>query len=263
MTHGGKIPAPARETVCRLLLDPPGPGAWNMAVDEMLLERATAGGGCCWRFYAWEAPTLSLGYFQATEDRVRHPASQHCPMVRRPSGGGALVHDRELTYCFVAPVDHPLAARRHQLYATIHETLIEALAHFGMEARLVKEQAPLPSRSHPLPFLCFQRRAAGDVLLDQIKIAGSAQRRLRGAVLQHGSVLFERSAAAPELPGMAETKKSLSRETLTRVWQNVLAARFGWRWSVEPLAEDERQRARQGVREKYGRASWNLSRGRS
>ena len=81
-----------------LLLDPPASGAWNMAVDEVLWRWSAAAGRCCWRFYRWEEPTLSLGYFQSYDDRARHAASQGCPVVRRPSGGGAIVHDKEKGY---------------------------------------------------------------------------------------------------------------------------------------------------------------------
>src|SRR5581483_5910324 len=84
--------------LCRLLIDPPAAGAWNMSVDEMLLERTSAEGGFQLRFYQWNEPTLSLGYFQAVQDRAGHEASRGCALVRRLSGGGAILHDRELTH---------------------------------------------------------------------------------------------------------------------------------------------------------------------
>ncbi len=80
-----------------LLLDPPAPGAWNMAVDEALLEDAALERRCWLRFYRWQEPTLSLGYFQSYADRRQHPASSGCPAVRRTSGGGAILHDAEVT----------------------------------------------------------------------------------------------------------------------------------------------------------------------
>ncbi len=92
---------------CRLLIDPPGAGAWNMAVDEMLLEWSAAQGGCCLRLYGWREATLSLGYFQEYADRAGHGPSRNCPVVRRLTGGGAIVHDAELTYSLVVPGGHP------------------------------------------------------------------------------------------------------------------------------------------------------------
>ena len=187
---------------CRLFIDPPASGAWNMAVDETLLESAADGGGFSLRFYRWQEPTLSLGYFQQYDDRWQHAASLNCPAVRRATGGGAILHDREITYSIAVPPGHRLAVKHIALYETIHAALIDVLAGYGIHASLCQAKAGKCGRSQP--FLCFQRRSPGDVLLSDVKIAGSAQRRCRGAVLQHGSVLLARSPAAPELPGLAE-----------------------------------------------------------
>ena len=119
---------------CRLLIDPPGAGAWNMAVDEMLLEWSAAQGGCCLRLYRWQEATLSLGYFQEYQDRGGHGPSRNCPVVRRLTGGGAIVHDAELTYSLVVPAGHPLAARRDALYQAAHGALVETLAALGIAA---------------------------------------------------------------------------------------------------------------------------------
>src|SRR5688500_9559950 len=88
----------------RVITDPPASGAWNMAVDEALLESAATGSVATLRFYEWHEPTLSLGYFQPAADREQHAASRACPLVRRASGGGAIVHDRELTYSLAWPL---------------------------------------------------------------------------------------------------------------------------------------------------------------
>ena len=126
-------------TSCHLLIDPPADGAWNMAVDEVLLKAAAAG-RCCFRFYRWQVPTLSLGYFQAIDDRRRHVASFGCPVVRRSSGGGAIVHDRELTYSVALPGEHPLAMGRMLLYQAVHQTLIEVLAAAGIQAEIYQRR---------------------------------------------------------------------------------------------------------------------------
>ena len=76
-----------------LIIDPPASGAWNMAVDEALLIDAADSGIATLRFYQWDVPTLSLGYFQAYDDRHQHAASGDCVCVRRQTGGGAIVHD--------------------------------------------------------------------------------------------------------------------------------------------------------------------------
>ena len=87
----------------RLILDEPSSGAWNMGVDEALREWAETAGGLGLRFYQWAPATLSLGYFQTHRSRALHAGSAQLPLVRRASGGGAIVHDRELTYSLVGP----------------------------------------------------------------------------------------------------------------------------------------------------------------
>jgi lipoate-protein ligase A len=232
-----------------------------MAVDEWLMEWSAATGAWGWRMYAWQQPTLSLGYFQAYEDRRRHAASLGCPVVRRMSGGGAIVHDAELTYSFVVPRRHPLALRRGVLYRAVHATLIEALSRHGIAACLCGEgDSTSPGES---PFLCFLRRAPGDVLLGSKKIAGSAQRRSAGAVLQHGSVLVARSPAAPEIEGLKElAKKPLGHSSVRETWLGALCARLGLRWRDQPLSCSERGRVAELVEAKYAGEAWTLRRGR-
>jgi len=202
-------------TACRLIIDPPASGAWNMAVDELLLATAADEGIATLRFYQWSVPTLSLGYFQRGDDRGRHAASLGCPLVRRQTGGGAIVHDRELTYSLTLPAGHPLAAQADRLYRAVHAAFIAVLrpliADGETRCTLQIHEADSPLRPEEEPFLCFQRRAKADVLLTvpggadwnrQEKILGSAQRRRRGAISQHGSLLLETSRLAAELPGI-------------------------------------------------------------
>jgi lipoate-protein ligase A len=246
---------------CRLLIDAPASGAWNMAVDETLMEWSAATGGCCLRFYRWHEPTLSLGYFQVYEDRNRHPASLDCPAVRRASGGGAILHDVELTYSLVVPRSHRLAQGRLALYEAVHATLIEVLAKWGVKASLCGGEDRKTTGQQP--FLCFQRRAPGDVLVGPTKIAGSAQRRSAGAVLQHGSVLLARSAAAPELEGLKEAQETpIEGDRLVRLWLESLGGRLGLAWQDQPLGEPEIRRAAELMEGKFGANSWTIDRGR-
>lgn len=183
----------------RLIYDAPAAGVWNMAADEMMLETVAATGRPILRFYAWEEPTLSLGYFQALAERETHAASRSCTLVRRSTGGGAILHDDEITYSVAMPLADRWSSQAASLYDVFHGSLVAALAEYGVKATLCE------ATLHPLggePFLCFQRRAKGDVLVEGHKVAGSAQRRRHGAILQHGSVLLGRSSAAPELAGL-------------------------------------------------------------
>ena len=138
---------------CRLLRHAPALGVWNMAVDEMLLEQAQDAEVACLRFYRWSEPTLSLGYFQTYTDRKEHPPSLPCAAVRRLTGGGAILHDAELTYSIVLPGTHPLAAHRDKLYQAIHGCLIEVLKRLGITARLCDAAGKIETARGP--FLCL------------------------------------------------------------------------------------------------------------
>jgi len=243
---------------CRLLIDPPAAGAWNMAVDELLLESA-AEGRASLRFYQWNEATLSLGYFQQFDERKQHAASRCCAAVRRLTGGGAIVHDRELTYSLALPRGHASADDRDRLYSLAHRSLLAALAEKGLRAEVFCPCAQSGRREEE--FLCFQRRTPGDVILGGMKIAGSAQRRRRGAVLQHGSVLLARSSAAPELPGIVELSGiELSPLELIERWQPQLAEAIGLQCADEPLSTEERRRAESLVGLRYGNRTWTEGR---
>ncbi|MEM1061009.1 MAG: lipoate--protein ligase, partial [Planctomycetota bacterium] len=176
-------------------------GEENMARDEALLDAAAQGHAGC-RVYRWSRPTLSLGYFQ--RERPSDPALDPLPAVRRLTGGGAIVHDREWTYAVALPKSHPAAAKPVGIYDDVHAFLIEAFADVGVSL-VRRSDAPL-SDGATEPFLCFSRGderdlLAGDADPPRDKVVGSAQRRRRGAVLQHGSILVAASRYAPDLAG--------------------------------------------------------------
>lgn len=190
---------------CRLLVeDEPRTGVWNMAFDEALLEAASRRGESILRLYRWSEPTLSLGYFQKTVPTDLPQALQSLPRVRRLSGGGAILHHFEWTYSCAIPRTHPLAQRTERLYEVVHGALIRSLSDLQVDARLRGDS------SEAEPFLCFLRGDARDVVVAHQKVAGSAQRRRRGAVLQHGSVLLQRSPFASSVPGLVDIAPHLT-----------------------------------------------------
>jgi lipoate-protein ligase A len=245
-----------------VIVDPPAGGAWNMAVDEALLIEAAENGQAALRFYQWSEPTLSLGYFQRSADRQHHTASLTCPLVRRASGGGAIVHDAELTYSLALPLEDARSAT--ELYCLMHDALIASLSDFGMKARRLSacgRGEVRPSVAGAESFLCFQRRGEGDVVAENTKIAGSAQRRRGRAVLQHGSVLLRRSIAAPELPGVFEmTGRTLTPGHLAKAWIFQLAGQGLALASPTPLESHVHASAHRLVQEKYGTDAWNRRR---
>ncbi len=181
--------------------------------------------------------------------------------MRRLTGGGAILHDAEITYSIVLPGDHPLAVRRDELYQAMHSCLIEALARFGTAARLY--EGGRTETATEKPFLCFQRRSPGDVLLGEHKICGSAQRRRNGAVLQHGSLLWRASLAAPELPGLTDLAAvQISQESLLKSWRDCLARRRGFDWCSDDLDESEVNSAHALAESRYRGDNWTIYRGR-
>lgn len=185
----------------RLLVEPsPCSGSWNMAVDEVLLEASAAQGSSALRIYEWESATVSLGYFQSAEDPSLESRFPGLAKVRRLSGGGAILHHHEVTYSITIADGHPLAVSPGVLYDEVHRRVIALLAKWGVAVNLRGEAIKFAAE----PFLCFSRGDARDIVMGRHKVMGSAQRRRRGAVLQHGSLLLARSEFAPEFPGLAE-----------------------------------------------------------
>ncbi|MBX3411423.1 MAG: lipoate--protein ligase family protein [Pirellulales bacterium] len=247
---------------CRLLVDPPGGAAWNMAVDELLAIGVAEPNelGCALRFYQWEKPTLSLGYFQSLPPDYRDMVERgELALVRRASGGGAILHDRELTYSFVVGIEHPLAADAETLYRHCHAALVTVLARSKVSAELAEHREARPPAEQP--FLCFERRAPGDVVVGPSKIAGSAQRRQRQAILQHGSILLATSLHAPQIPGLREISQFQgSPDSLAHELQKELATQLRLAFEMRPLSSTERATAGALVETRYGNRDWTLAR---
>lgn len=181
----------------------PRSGTWNMALDEALLEAvadSSASPGGFVRMYEWDTATVSLGYFQRMDDFRRSEPLAHLPAVRRLSGGGAILHHHELTYSVALPATHPVARDPVRLYRLLHEVIIHRLAECGFETALRGEDLRSPTEA----FLCFIRGDRHDILCRGRKVVGSAQRRRRGAVLQHGSLILKASPFAPDIPGLLD-----------------------------------------------------------
>ena len=175
-------------------IDGPLPGALNMARDHALTVGLPAGGAVL-RLYRWERPTLSFGRNEPARACYDATAARRLgvDVVRRPTGGRAVLHWRELTYAVVAPVralGGPRAA-----YGWINARLARGLASLGVPAEI----APEPARTSPLDAgPCFRDIAGGEVTATGRKLVGSAQARLADNLLQHGSILIDDDQALLE-----------------------------------------------------------------
>ncbi len=235
-------------------------GAANMAADEAMLHSAADRGVASFRVYSWSEPTLSLGYFQPADVRLADDSIAGLAWVRRATGGATIVHDpaTELTYSLALPAGAEWHPKGESWICRIHRYFREALQTvWGIESHLVVcgEEQKLG------PVLCFRDQTPGDLLLNGQKIAGSAQRKHKGALLQHGSILLRRSPLAPSLPGVAELCGiDIHRDELAIALTRRLHVETGWtlapgHWSDEESAETVRIE-----KEKYVESAWNEKR---
>lgn len=197
----------------RLLLSPADDGARNMAIDHALLERAARTDEAVFRIYGWTRPTLSLGMHEKARLEPDAATGRGVDVVRRPTGGRALLHHREVTYSVSAPAQD---ASLRESYAAINAMLLDALRRLGVPAQKAERRGrPLA----PDGAACFAEPNVGELVVEGRKLVGSAQRRDEHSFLQHGSILLAddqplvadlRGTAPP--PPAATLTQALARE---------------------------------------------------
>jgi lipoate-protein ligase A len=167
-----------------LLLDGDHSPSVNMALDEALLLTAPRRGRPLLRFYGWDRPAVSIGYVQRYD-----AAPEGVEVVRRPTGGGVVYHDHDFTYTVVIPAGHWLTGLdRTRSYDWINRSVQDGLEQCNLKAHLA--DADIPHTVDRLTMVCFQNPTRYDILMDGVKVAGSAQRRLREGLLHQGSIHF-------------------------------------------------------------------------
>lgn len=158
--------------------------AGQMAADRALLDAVTAGGPPTLRLYRWSPPALTLGRFQPESDVDHAACARHgVEVVRRPTGGRALLHGADVTYAVAVP--EPRGADVDTVYRWLAGALIAGLDRVGVTATVARHEGPAGA-------VCMATQQGADLRVGDRKICGSAQVRHRGAVLQHGSVLLDR-----------------------------------------------------------------------
>jgi lipoate-protein ligase A len=262
----------------RLLITPPARGAWNMAADESILEHIGRGESpSTLRLYAWQPPCLSLGHAQPFADvDIQRLSERGWDVVRRPTGGRAILHTDELTYSVIAPTNEPrVAGSILESYNRLARALLQAVKSLGLPVVINEDSKPNHETPNPV---CFEVPSAYEITVHGKKLIGSAQARRKEVVLQHGSlpltgdlrritealVFADESArndAAERLLARATTVQSiLGREVL---WNDTAQA-FVWAFETtldlkleeQLLSESERGRADELVREKYDHSDW-------
>jgi lipoate-protein ligase A len=255
----------------RLLVDEPRDGPTNMAIDEALALGCDQG----WspptvRVYRWALPTVSLGVNQSIEGEVNLSAcrERRIPVVRRPTGGRAVLHHRELTYGLAIPVLPGSRSVLHD-YRWISQCLLLTVQRLGVEATLSRGDHSQGEAGG----VCFLSSARYEVTVNGRKLIGSAQRRLSRALLQHGSLLIDLehtlwSALFPEGRELESRATALSL-LLGRSpgWEELVEAlRAGFESgagvTLEPggLTDKEESVVQELVVKRYGTTEWTLRR---
>ena len=259
-------------------------GPTNMAVDEALLWSVAAGlAPTTLRLYGWEPPAVSLGYFQAVEGQVDRAeiARRGWGLVRRPTGGRAILHHHEVTYSVVIAAS---ALERGDStmgsYRELSRGLELGLQRLGLAAALGETLADPAHRdsAKTLPAVCFAQAGRGDLVAEGRKVVGSAQVRREGTILQHGSVpitldLADQIAVMPGPRDRPESQEGLARaargigELLERPlsFAELSAAlvlgfteAFGVTLEPAPLTAAEAEKASELRATKYATDAWNL-----
>ncbi|RNB58503.1 lipoate--protein ligase family protein [Brevibacillus gelatini] len=171
--------------------------AMNMAVDEAILQMHSEGKvPPTVRFYTWDPATLSIGYFQKAmkEINLEEVKRQGLGFVRRATGGRAVLHDQELTYSVIVSEEHPrMPSGVTEAYKIISLGLLHGFQNLGLEAEMVSlaSEEEKEKYSSPGSSACFDSPSWYELVVEGKKVAGSAQTRQKGVILQHGSILLD------------------------------------------------------------------------
>jgi lipoate-protein ligase A len=266
--------------VWRLVHTAPASGAWNMAVDEAILEGIqNASSPPTLRLYAWEPTCLSLGYAQSINDVDESALASHgWELVRRPTGGRAILHTDELTYSVIAAAGEPrLAGSVLESYQRLSQALLRALELLQVPARGQEKKTANGAKADPNP-VCFEAPSDYEITVEGKKLVGSAQARRKLSVLQHGSLPLhgdiaritqalvypgpdEREAAAQRVRERAATVEGALGRRIA--WEQAAAAfaeGFGESLNIEftsgELSAEEAAAAERWMQEKYAHPDW-------
>jgi len=250
----------------RLIRDGPLPGARNMALDHAFASCAGTTQGVL-RLYGWVRPTVSFGRNEPAAGlySVTAAEARGVDYVRRPSGGRAVLHDREITYSVVAPARALGGAR--VAYRRINAAVAAALQSLGAEVGVSEGEGIMAPDAGP----CFQSPTGGEVVAGGRKLVGSAQARVDGALLQHGSIILsgdqsllgELRDAAADHPPPATLEELVDAVVVDDVVAAVAAhvqAAFGGSWTDGEYGPRELDEADRLESEQYAQESWTWRR---
>ncbi len=264
----------------RLILSDSASGPWNMALDETLLESCAAHvSPTTLRFYSWEPACLSLGYAQPSADVDLVKLNNFgWGLVRRPTGGRAILHIDELTYSVTSSVDEPLVQGSIlESYRRLSQALLAGLELLGIHAQAAPKKTGLASGNKPV---CFESPSDYEITAEGKKIIGSAQARRLNGVLQHGAIPIKgdltRINQILQFSGIDEIDPANERlllhaATLATILVNELSLldvrkafikgfqnTFHLEFIISEPTEKEKSRAEELMKTKYDHKDWTL-----
>jgi len=246
---------PSNHSIWFLLNSGPCPPAFNMALDEALLESVSRRGKPVLRFYGWTEPAATFGYFQRYADVER--ATPLRPLIRRPTGGGIVPHDADWTYSLAFPPGHEWhSLKAEESYRRVHEWIQAAFAKLKIATELApgRRCSTLDTRHSTLPAACFVGHVKFDLLWKGGKIAGAAQRRNKLGLLIQGSV--QPSSFQKSEVGSQKSERAAWQDAMCDIGRTVLGA------DCEEFGLDDalRQSADELVRTRFSLATYNQKR---
>lgn len=261
---------------------------YNMALDEALLEWHSKGEiPPTIRFYGWNPPTLSIGYFQKAEKEINFDKVKELGLgfVRRPTGGRGVLHDEELTYSVIVSEEYPNMPKTvTEAYRVISEGLLEGFRSLGLEAyfAIPRSEEEKNSLKNPRSSVCFDAPSWYELVVEGRKIAGSAQTRQKGVILQHGSILLEidedklfsvfnypndrvkermqRAFRSKAVAINAIAGRKIPIEEAKEAFYKGFASALGIDLEPYTLSEEEEAYVEELARTKYGSDEWNFKR---
>jgi lipoate-protein ligase A len=267
------------KTTWRVIEHPPAKGAWNMAVDEAILESVYSGESPpTLRLFAWAPACLSLGHAQPfSEVNVDNLAKHGWDVVRRPTGGRAILHVDELTYSVIAPKNDPrVAGGVLESYLRLSQALLESLRIIGLASE-ANEKKPGNHKGQPNP-VCFEVPSNYEITVNGKKLIGSAQARRKEGILQHGTLPLygdlTRIITALNFKDQAASERAKDRllahattvewelgstptwEQAASAFKKAFADKLNLDLAPGDLTERENERAIELVNEKYANPTW-------
>lgn len=248
---------------------------FNMSLDEaiaIVLRKGNAPPTL--RFYGWDVPSISIGCFQRIDDiNVGYCFEKTIPIVRRPTGGRAVLHNHEITYSFSAKTTHRLFSKGLlDSYKKISTALSLALSQVGLSPKITQHREILhPSPSNSRSPLCFESNSYGEITIDHMKVIGSAQKRWPDSFLQQGSLpysinkeeitrifRFESSKVREKIKGLKEIIPDLDLEDLKKVIKESFEETFDICLIPSLPSHEEVSLAEELEFQKYLSPQWNF-----